>query len=292
MPACGARPGSPYDRADFRPDDVCLLKPPASTSRRAAVRGAAALCCAAALTPLQAQTVATLAAAADLKFAIEELAARFERDTGHRMRLVFGSSGNFASQILQGAPFHLFMSADEDFVYRLAAAGRTRDRGRAYALGRIGIIVPKGGVLQADGELKDLAAALSDGRLRKFAIANPEHAPYGARAREALQHAGLWPALQGRLVFGENISQTAQFATSGSTQGGIVALSLALAPAVGRLGDFALIPASWHRPLQQRMVLLNDAPPAARAFYDYIGTPAAQQIMVRHGFAMPAASSQ
>jgi molybdate transport system substrate-binding protein len=228
-----------------------------------------------------------VAAASDLKFALEEVAARFERETGQRLRLVFGSSGNFKTQILQGAPFHLFMSADEHFVFELADAGKTIDRGRAYALGRIGILVPHGSPLKADGRLEDLAAALKDGRLQKFAIANPEHAPYGARAKEALQHAGLWETIQRRLVLGENISQAAQFATSGSTQGGIIALSLAKAPSVARLGTFELIPEHWHQPLKQRMVLIKDAPAAARAFYDYIGTPAAQEIMVRYGFAMP-----
>lgn len=237
--------------------------------------------------PSRAQPVATLAAASDLKFAVEEVATQFERETGLKLRLVFGSSGNFTTQILQGAPFHLFMSADENFVYRIADAGKTVDRGRAYAIGRIGIMVPKGSALKADSELRDLAAALKDGRLQKFAIANPEHAPYGARAQDALQHAGLWEAIRSKLVLGENISQTAQFATSGSTQGGIIALSLAKAPAVAALGDFALIPESWHQPLKQRMVLIKDAPPAARAFYDYLGTPAAQEIMVRYGFAMP-----
>ena len=238
--------------------------------------------------PSRAQSPPTVAAAADLKFALEEVAARFERETGHTVRLVFGSSGNFYSQILQGAPFRMYMSADEDFVFRLADAGKTADRGRLYALGRIGIIVPTGSPLRADGELKDLAAALKDGRLRKVAIANPEHAPYGARAKEALQHAGLWDAIQSRLVLGENISQAAQFATSGSTQGGIVALSLAKAASVARLGSFALIPAEWHQPLRQRMVLLKDAPAPLRAFYDYIATPSAQAIMARYGFAMPA----
>jgi molybdate transport system substrate-binding protein len=237
--------------------------------------------------PSQAQTVATVAAASDLKFAIEEVAAQFEKNTGQRLRLVFGSSGQFKTQILQGAPFHLFMSADENFVYELADAGRTEDRGRAYAVGRIGIMVPKDSALKADGELKDLAAALQDGRLQKFAIANPEHAPYGARAREALQHQQLWDGLQGKLVLGENISQAAQFATSGSTQGGIIAYSLALAPSVARLGSFALIPESWHQPLRQRMVLVKGAQPAARAFYEHLATPAAQAIMVRYGFAMP-----
>lgn len=237
--------------------------------------------------PAHAQTLPTVAAASDLKFAIEEVAANFEKDTGHKLRLVFGSSGNFKTQILQGAPFHLFMSADEGFVHELAGAGKTEDRGRPYALGRIGIMVPPGSPLKPDGELKDLAAALKDGRLQKFAVANPDHAPYGARAKEALQHAGLWAAIRPKLVFGENISQTAQFATSGSTQGGIIALSLALAPAVAGTGSFQLIPDAWHQPLKQRMVLIKGAPPEARAFYEYISTPAAQAVMKRYGFEMP-----
>ena len=242
----------------------------------------------AALAPVRAQpALPTVAAASDLKFAVEELAARFEADTGHKLRLVFGSSGNFKTQILQGAPFHLYMSADEGFVHELADAGKTEDRGRAYAVGRIGILVPPGSKLLADGELKDLAAALRDGRLQKFAIANPDHAPYGARAKEALQHAGLWAAIQAKLVLGENISQAAQFATSGGAQGGIIAQSLALAPAVAKTGSFALIPAAWHQPLRQRMVLVKGAPPAARAFYDYLSTPAAQAVMGRYGFALP-----
>lgn len=238
--------------------------------------------------PAMAEGVATIAAASDLKFALEEVAERFERVTGNKLSLVFGSSGILYSQILEHAPFHVFMSADERFVFKLSDAGLATDRGQAYAIGRIGIMVPTGSPLKADGNLADLAAALADGRLQKFAIANPEHAPYGARAREALQHAGLWKSIQHKLVFGENISQTAQFATSGGAQGGIIALSLSKAPAIAKLGDFALIPETWHQTLRQRMVLLKDAPPAARAFYAFISTPTAQEIMTRYGFVMPA----
>lgn len=231
----------------------------------------------------------TVAAAADLKFALEEVAVQFEKEIGQKIRLIFGSSGTFLSQLLQGAPFHLFMSADEAFVFKLADAGKTRDRGRLYAFGRIGIIVPNGSTLKADPELKDLAAALRDGRLQRFAIANPEHAPYGARAREALSALGLWEAIRPKLVYGENIAQTTQFATSGSTQGGIIALSLALAPAVVSLGQFALLPERLHQSLAQRMVLLKDAPPSIVAFYEYLATPAAQAVMARYGFTMPKA---
>lgn len=237
--------------------------------------------------PTRAQAPATVAAAADLKFALEEVAARFGQETGHALRLVFGSSGNFLAQLLQGAPFHLFMSADEALVFKLAEAGRTQGRGRLYAQGRIGIIVPHGSPVKADPELKDLAAALQDGRLQRFAIANPDHAPYGARAREALMALGLWEAIRPRLVYGENIAQAAQFATSGSAQGGLIALSLAKAPAVAALGTFALLPERLHQPLAQRMVLLKEAPPAAVAFYDYLATPTAQAIMSRYGFTLP-----
>ena len=235
----------------------------------------------------QSAAVATVAAASDLKFALEEVAATFTAQTGHRLRLVFGSSGHFKTQIFQGAPFHLFLSADEGFVYELADAGKTEDRGRPYAVGRIGIMVPPGSPLKPDGELQDLAAALKDGRLQRFAIANPDHAPYGTRAKEALQHAGLWEAIRPRLVYGENVSQAAQFATSGSTQGGIIAQSLALAPTVAKTGVFQLIPASWHQPLKQRMVLIKGAPPAARAFYEYLSQPAAQAVLQRYGFELP-----
>ncbi|HEX5785785.1 MAG TPA: molybdate ABC transporter substrate-binding protein [Burkholderiaceae bacterium] len=258
------------------------------TSRRSWLCQSLSLTALAWLNSAQAQDVATMAAASDLQFALETLLPRFEQDSGLTVRLVFGSSGQLATQIQQGAPFHLFLSADEQFVFKLADAGKTVDRGRLYALGRIGLLVPHGSPLQADGSLADLGAALRDGRVQKFAIANPAHAPYGLRAQEALTHAGLWPAIQPKLVLGENISQTAQFALSGATQGGIVAQSLALAPAIAQRGRFALIPATWHQPLAQRMVLLKDAPPAAQAFYRYLQTPDAQALLARFGFVPPA----
>lgn len=234
-----------------------------------------------------AQAFPTVAAASDLKFALEEVATQFEKDTGQKLRLIFGSSGNFYTQIMQGAPFHMLMSADQDFVYKLAESGKTQDQGRIYAKGRIGIFVPASSPLKADGQFKDLADALRDGRLQKFAIANPEHAPYGKRAEEALRKAGLWEAIRRKLVLGENISQAAQFATSGSAQGGIIAQSLALSPAIGSLGTFDLIPEEWHQPLVQRMALMKAAPAAVKSFYDYLSQPSAQAVMSRFGFVMP-----
>ncbi len=229
----------------------------------------------------------TIAAASDLQFALTEVAASFQAETGREVNLSFGSSGNFTRQIRQGAPYRMFLSADERFVLDLARDGFTRDEGVLYAEGRIVLIVPHGSPLEPDGSLENLRSALGEGVVSRFAIANPEHAPYGRRAQEALRHAGLWETIRARLVFGENVSQAAQFATSANAQGGIVAYSLALAPRVSARGRYALIPAEWHSPLRQRMVLLPDAGPVAERFYDYVRQPAARAILREYGFVLP-----
>jgi molybdate transport system substrate-binding protein len=228
-----------------------------------------------------------IAAASDLKFAVEEIAAAFAAETGEEVRLAFGSTGNFAMQIRQGAPFEMFMAADEAFVLELAAEGLTRDEGVLYGEGRIVLLAPEGSALVPDAGLDSLAALLEDGRLTRLAIANPEHAPYGRRAQEALMHRGLWEAVQPHLVLGENVSQAAQFALSGNAEGGIIAYSLALAPDVAAKSRFALIPKDWHEPLLQRMVLLDGAGPVAERFYDYMQSQTAREIMVRYGFELP-----
>lgn len=233
----------------------------------------------------------TIAAASDLQFALTEIAAAFAAETGRTVKLTFGSSGNFARQIRQGAPFQVVLAADESYVLDLAKDGFLRDDGALYAIGRLVMVVPHGSPLKADGTLQDLRAALQDGRVKKFAIANPEHAPYGRRAEEALRHVGLWEAIQDRLVLGENVSQAAQFATSGSAEGGIIAYSLALSPKVSALGAFELIPHEWHEPLRQRMALLKNAGPTAERFFAFVQEPAARAIMRRYGFALPGEES-
>jgi molybdate transport system substrate-binding protein len=238
-------------------------------------------------TTLHAQDVPVVAAAADLKFALKEIAADFQKERGQNLKLTFGSSGNFATQIRNGAPFQMYLSADEDYVLKLHADGFTRDEGTLYAIGRVVLMAPPSSNLPVDAELKGLAEQLKAGRITRFAIANPEHAPYGKRAEEALRHAGLWDAIQPRLVLGENVSQAAQFATSGSAQGGIIALSLAKAPQMADQGRYALIPAEWHQPLRQRMVLLKSADATAEAFYRYLQEPAARAVMRRYGFVLP-----
>ncbi|MEP7057975.1 MAG: molybdate ABC transporter substrate-binding protein [Caldimonas sp.] len=248
--------------------------------------------CLASAGPIHAQEaptidVPTIAAASDLKFALDEVLALYTVQTGRRARVTYGSSGNFQAQIRQGAPFDLFLSADEAFVFQLADAGLTRDRGALYATGRIVLFAPRGSPLVPDDALADLGRALQDGRVVKFAIANPEHAPYGLAAREALTAKGLWSAIYPKLVLGENVSQAAQFALSGSAQGGIFALSLALSPAFAEAGRHVVIPESLHRPLRQRMVLTRRAGMAAAALYDYLQQPVARAVLKRYGFALP-----
>lgn len=233
--------------------------------------------------------VPVVAAASDLQFALPHLAEAFREQTGLRVRPTFGSTGNFARQIREGAPFQVFMAADEQFVLDLARDGLTESEGALYAVGRIVLIVPQGSHLAVDGSLQDLAMALEQGRLDRFAIANPDHAPYGRRAMEALQTRGLWDAIQPHLVLGENVSQAAQFALSGNADGGIIAYSLALAPDIAARGRFALIPQEWHAPLRQRMALVSGAGQVARDFYRFVTTPAAREILTRHGFVLPEA---
>jgi molybdate transport system substrate-binding protein len=228
-----------------------------------------------------------IAAAADLRFALPEIASLFEARSGDRVRLTFGSSGDLTRQIEQGAPFELLLSADEAYVARLASGGLTRDDGVLYAVGRLVLFAPHGSPVTVDEEARGLRAAVAAGAVTRFAIANPEHAPYGRAAREVLETLGVWEALKPRLILGENAAQAMQFAASGSSQGGIVPLSLSRAPEIAKLGAFARLPANWHGPLRQRMVLLRRAGPTATAFCAFAQSPAARAVFVRYGFELP-----
>ncbi len=228
-----------------------------------------------------------IAAASDLKFVLDEISTAYTASTTRRVRPVYGSSGNFFRQIEQGAPFGIFMSADEEFVFRLAASGKTGDRGVQYAIGRIVLFAPEGSALGVDERMDGLKEALVQGRIQRFAIASTEHAPYGRAAEQALRAVGLWESVRGHLVLGENVSQAAQFATGGSAQGGIFAYSLALSPAVSRLGRHVLLPESLHQPLRQRMVLIKGAGADAREFFSFLQQPAARALFKRYGFGLP-----
>jgi molybdate transport system substrate-binding protein len=238
-----------------------------------------------------ADDVPVVAAASSLRFALDEIAAAFRRETGASVAISYGSSGNLSRQIRQGAPFEAFLSADDTLIDALSRDGFTRDGGLTYARGRLAILVPHGSPLSADPGLDGLELALADGRITRFAIASPAHAPYGMRAEEALRHRGLWEDIEPKLVYGENIAQTAQFATSGDAQGGIVAYALALAPKVSTLGEYALIPEDWHKPLNQKMVLLKNAGGVAEAFFAFMQQTDARAVLEKFGFASPGETS-
>jgi len=234
--------------------------------------------------PAGAADVPNIAAASDLQFVLQDIAAEFTRATGREVRIAFGSSGNFRRQIAEGAPFELFLSADAAYVDALAREGRTVDAGAVYAIGRLALYTPHGSPIVGDAELRDLDRALDDGRLVKFAIANPEHAPYGRAARQVLMHAGLWSRVEPRLVLGENVSQAAQFVASGAAQAGIIAYSLTRAPALAERGTAVVLSAATHEPLLQKMVLLKGAGATARAFRDFLDAPTARALFERYGF--------
>lgn len=223
-----------------------------------------------------------VAAASDLKFAMDELVERFRQQTGAAVQVSLGSSGQFAQQIRQGLPVDLYLSADESYVFQLADAGLTHGKGVVYALGRLAVIVPKSSQVTLAPGLALLRAALPG--MRAFAIANPAHAPYGRAAQQALERLGLWPTVRGRLVLGENVAQATQYVTSGAAQAGITALSLALAPAVASLTRSMVLAADLHLPMRQRMVLLRGAAPEAAGFYEFLQSDVARAALQRHGF--------
>ena len=246
-----------------------------------------ALCLLFTATPrVAAQRTPAIAAAANLNFALREVADRFARAGGNRVELVFGASGTLTRQIQDGAPFEMFLAADEEFPNQLTRAGLTRDAGEIYAVGRVALFAPRGSPLQVDQRLDGLARLMKDGGVTRFAIANPEVAPYGRAAEAVLRKHGLWDGIRPRLVLGDTIAQAAQFATTGNAVGGLVAYSLVLAELKDR-GTHAVIPAADHPPLRQRMVLLKKAGPVVERFYRFVQEQDARAILQKHGFAVP-----
>lgn len=234
----------------------------------------------------QEQKVVRVAAAADLKFAMEELSQDFERKTGIQVDVTAGSSGNFFAQIQSGAPFDLFFSADMDYPRKLEATG-FGEPGTVYeyALGRIVIWTPANAKVDV---AKDRWNALLDAAIHKIAIANPALAPYGRAAVSTLQNAGIYEHIKAKLVYGENISQAAQFVQSGNAQAGIIARSLALSPGM-KNGKAWEIPEDMHPPIGQGVVVLRSAKnkAAALAFLNFVKSAAGKAILEERGFAIP-----
>jgi len=233
----------------------------------------------------------TIAAASDLQAVLPAIAAQFEKDTGQKVTLIFGSSGNFFTQIQNGAPFDVFFSADIEHPRDLERAGLTVPGSLyEYAIGRIVLWTLNGSGV----DLRQGLRAILDPKVRRIAIANPEHAPYGRAAVAALRHEQVYDQVREKLVLGENISQVAQFAQSGNAQVGIVALSLALAPAMKSSGSYTEIPESFHPPIEQAAVVLKRSRQSALAqrFLDTLRKPENVRTLQSFGFAVPAQAAR
>lgn len=227
----------------------------------------------------------TVAAAADLKFAMDEVAGEFRKaHPKEEVEIIYGSSGKSHTQIQQGAPYDLYFSADIAFPKELIEQGlAASSQVIPYALGRI---VLWSANMDAS---KMTLTSLAEAGITRIATANPKHAPYGKRAEEALRAANLWPTVESKMIYGENISQAAQFVQTGNAQVGVLALSLAVSPELSSKGGYYLIPDKLHEPLEQGFIILKRAEhnDLARQFADYMNTPPARAIMTRYGFVLP-----
>ncbi|MGB8887287.1 MAG: molybdate ABC transporter substrate-binding protein [Candidatus Korobacteraceae bacterium] len=229
----------------------------------------------------------TVAAAADLNYALKDLAARFEHKTGDKVRLSFGASGNFFQQIQSGAPYDAFFSADMDYPKKLAAAGLVDAASlRVYAIGHLVLWVPNNSALDPSKLKMNL---LLENSVRRIAIANPQHAPYGRAAMAVLDHFGLKDKVAGKLVLGENISQATQFVQSGNAQAGLIALSLAMSPAMKDAGKYWELPADSYPEMQQGVAISSSSKhkQAAQAFIDYISSSEGAAVLEQYGFRVP-----
>jgi molybdate transport system substrate-binding protein len=228
----------------------------------------------------------TIAAASDLNFAFKELVAEYEKSSGNHVKLTLGSSGNFFAQIQNGAPFDLYFSADIGYPRKLEEAGLAVSGSLyPYAVGRIVLWTANGSHLDLSKGLE----ILREPTIKKIAIANPKHAPYGRAAVAAMEYFKVYDQVKDKLILGENISQAAQFIESGACDAGIVALSLALAPAMKAAGQYWEIPAIAHSPLEQGAVILKQSKNQehARQFLEFIKGVHGQEIMKRYGFTLP-----
>jgi molybdate transport system substrate-binding protein len=228
-----------------------------------------------------------VAVASNLKFAIEDIAKAFHSETGQSVRFSFASSGNLSHQIQQGAPFALFLSANSRYVFQLQQAKLASDQSCVFALGQLALLTPKASSIELDKHLKGVEQAFKKGQLKRLAIANPDHAPYGIAAREILQSLHLWEPLHTTIVLGENVAQTAHYVGVGAAQAGLISSSLALAPGLRTRTKFLGLPTQLHSPLPQTAVLLSPVNETAEAFYRFLTSESARTILVRYGYLLP-----
>src|SRR5882672_4049587 len=229
----------------------------------------------------------TVAAAADLSTALPEIVANYTKQSGQTVKLSFGSSGNLTTQIENGAPFDVFFSADESYPAQLIEKGLAdKESLYRYAVGRLVLWVPND--VQLDVQKLGVKALL-DPAVKKIAIANPLHAPYGRAAEAALKHLGSYDQISAKLVLGENISQAAQFVESGNAQAGLIALSHALSPSLKDKGHYWTVPLDAYPTLNQAAVVLSKSKQqeAARKFLDFVRGPEGTSLLKNYGFSLP-----
>jgi molybdate transport system substrate-binding protein len=239
--------------------------------------------------PSQAQEV-TIAAAADLRSALDEISLGFQAETSLHVKGVYGSSGNLFQQIQNGAPFDLFFSANSDYPKKLEAAGLTvAGTYYEYARGHIVLLTSSSSTLPLQQGLK----VLLEPSIKRIAIADPSHAPYGQAAVAALKSQGIYDQVSGKIVVGENVAQAASFVTSGAADISIVAKSLAVVSSARAQTRFVEIPANDYPPIQQACVLLKSSTrqEPARRFLTYVKGPEASKILQRYGFQVPSAQT-
>jgi molybdate transport system substrate-binding protein len=232
----------------------------------------------------------TVAAAADLQFAMQDVAAGFQKETGKEIKLIYGSSGSFFQQIQNGAPFDMFFSANLDYPKKLESSGLTASGSYyQYARGKIVVWVANDSKINVDSGLKSLL----DPSVKKIAVANPQHAPYGQAAVAAMKNEGVYEKVKDKFVLGENISQTASFVVSGAADVGVVALSLALSPNMKNKGRYREIPTTEYPPVEQACVILSSSKDkeTAKQFLSYIKTAAVADTLKRYGFDVANSSS-
>jgi molybdate transport system substrate-binding protein len=227
-----------------------------------------------------------IAAASDLQFVFKELGDRFQKQTGNSLRLSFGSSGNFFSQLQNGAPFDLFFSADIDYPKKLDSAGLVEPGSLyEYARGKIVLWVPNETPVDVTQGLK----VLLDPRVKRIAIANPAHAPYGQAAVAAFKAAGIYDTILPKLVFGENISQAAHFVASGNADAGVIALSVALSSMIAGRGKYFVISADLYPPMNQAVIIMKASPNKgqAKCFLQFLRSDGVVELMKQYGFELP-----
>ncbi len=228
-----------------------------------------------------------MAAASHMQIALQEAVERFAATGRARPRVSYASTGNLQWRIDRGEPFELFLAADERFVFELYREGLAEDRGTVYAQGRLAIVSPPGAAVDPAAGLDGLREALERGEIRRFAIADPEAAPYGMAARDLLERARLWGGIEPRLVYGENAARAARLALSPRNDGGIVAWPLVAGTRYAELVRYQILPPGDHAPLRHRMVLLRGAGDDARDFYRFLLSERGRAIFARHGLEAP-----